>query len=351
RCLAPAMFKTARFKVHNPSNHKKAALKYALAQYHLTLRTVLETALSMDDLEGQIIAEREGKKRLDKSALSRLLYTLAPKDWVLAPLRDYLIGDANAMLASHFEKVLKAKNDSNPPSLHRLDPPALAEYLQAADNLANTAVLPIQGDHTAEIEGAREAGQNRLAKKLANIYSSRAERDAVRNLLRSLDVPLPRPIEFTRCEFERGFLLARKGNDIFVFVRMFSKRSRFAKQLLIEDGFVNCRTGEDIGGRKYPGLVLPLELGREYHEQEYLQHGSPQSAKLLIKRDNDGNEEFFVHIAFEFTPNAVVPVTVLGIDRGFAKIGTATVINGDGIAVIKGLELEGTAFRDALKAF
>src|SRR5581483_312785 len=71
----------------------------------------------------------------------------------------------------------------------------------------------------------------------------------------------------------------------------------------------------------------------------------------LIKRDNDGNEEFFVHIAFEFTPNAVVPVTVLGIDRGFAKIGTATVINGDGIAVIKGLELEGTAFRDALKAF
>ena len=36
------MFKTARFKIHNPSRHKAAMLMYALTHYHLTLKRVLE---------------------------------------------------------------------------------------------------------------------------------------------------------------------------------------------------------------------------------------------------------------------------------------------------------------------
>jgi len=39
------MFKTARFKVHNPSPHKSVILWYAMTQYHLTLKSVLERHL------------------------------------------------------------------------------------------------------------------------------------------------------------------------------------------------------------------------------------------------------------------------------------------------------------------
>ncbi|HWB82978.1 MAG TPA: transposase [Bryobacteraceae bacterium] len=343
------MFKTARFKVHNPSRHKQSMLRYALFQYHLTLKKVLEAALSLDDLESRIIVERKGRKRLDVAALSRLLYTLAPKNWALAPLRDYLVGDAKAMLSSHFEKLLKGKNESNPPTLGGLDRPEEAAYLAAADNLA--LIPSLAAEETEEIERARLGGQPRRAKKLSNLYSSRAERESVRNLLRSLETPVPRPIEFTRPEFARGFLLARKGSNLYILVRLFNKSSSYWKQAILDEGFIDCRTGELIAGRKYPGLILPLELGREYHEEEYLRYGRPQSAKLLVKRSELREEEFFLHVAFEFTPEAVITNAVLGIDRGFAKIGTASVVDANGVALIRGLELEGTAFHRELTSF
>jgi len=80
-------------------------------------------------------------------------------------------------------------------------------------------------------------------------------------------------------------------------------------------------------------VILPLEMGREFHENEYLLNGTPQSAKLIARRVPDDEFEFFVHIAFEFTPVKIETETVLGIDRGAAIIGSACVINKDGKVV------------------
>ncbi|MGA2628953.1 MAG: hypothetical protein ABSG54_01950, partial [Terriglobia bacterium] len=117
------MFKTARFKIHNPSRHKRAMLEYALTHYHLTLKRVLETALAMPNLPEKIsVPDKKGRQRVSRYAISRLLYTIAPKGWALAPLRDYLINDAIAMLLSHFSKLEKGKHDSNPPTMPSLEP-------------------------------------------------------------------------------------------------------------------------------------------------------------------------------------------------------------------------------------
>jgi putative transposase len=64
-----------------------------------------------------------------------------------------------------------------------------------------------------------------------------------------------------------------------------------------------------------------------------------------------GVTNFFVHIAFEFTPEPVTTTSVLGIDRGFAKIGTAAIIDAAGLILSRGLELEGTAFKKELQRF
>jgi putative transposase len=63
-----------------------------------------------------------------------------------------------------------------------------------------------------------------------------------------------------------------------------------------------------------------------------------------VHRDESGELEFSVNIAFEFTPKAVATETILGIDRGAAKIGSATVINAKGQVIAAQLEVEGTAF-------
>ena len=288
------MFKTARFKIHNPSRHKRAMLKYALTHYHLTLKSVLEKALAdPDDLLQKIsVLDKKGKPRVNQYAVSHLLYTIAPKGWALAPLRDYLIGDATAMLLSHFRKLQKGKHESNPPTLPRLDPLTESEIREAYRQFATTIEFPLKPQQVEKIQDAQEKGQRRVAGRLSNMYRSWAASRAAGELLRKAEGALPHPMEFTRPELGRGYLLAQKGNDYFLLVRLFAKGHRYWAQKRLQDGFLDCRTKEVIGGRVYPGEIFPLELGRDYHEQEYLKDGKPQSAKLLVKRGDDGKEEF-----------------------------------------------------------
>jgi putative transposase len=339
------MFQTARFKIHNPSRHKTAVLSYALRHYHLTLKRVLEEALRIPELQTMITKEnKKGKPTLDKSALGRILYRIAPKAWPLAPLRDYLIGDASAMLLSYYEKALRGDTEVKPPTLPFLDPMTEDEKQAAVNEFATTVHFALPTEDEQKIEAARAAGQPHLASKFLNISSAKAERNAYRGLLRKMEAPLPRPLEFTRCEFSRGFLLARNGDNFYLMVRLFSKGHRHWKKLKLDEGFVNWRTKEAIGGLDYPGCILPLEFGRDYHEREYLAEGEPKSAKVIIKRNDAGQEEWYVHIAFEFKPEPIATETFLGIDRGAARIGAGTVIDKDGIALQEGLYLEGQEF-------
>lgn len=343
------MFKTARFKIHNPSRHKRPLLHYALTHYHLTLKSVLEKALSDPDLLPKIsVPDKKGRPRANPYALSRLLYTIAPKGWALAPLRDYLIGDATAMLLSHFRKLQKAKHESNPPTLPSLDPPTEREVEEAYRQFSSTVEFPLKPQQLEKIKEAEEKGHPRVAARLGNVYRSWAATGAAGALLRKTEPTLPRPIEFTRPEFGRGYLLAHKGKDYYLLVRLFTKGHRYWAQKRLHDGFIDCRTKQLIGGRLYPGEIFPLELGRDYHEQEYLQQGRPQSAKLLLRQSEEGQEEFYAHIAFEFAPEPVSTETFLGIDRGAAKIGAATVISSRGAVIAKKMALEGAAFSAAM---
>ncbi len=347
-----AVFKTARFKIHNPSRHKRAVLSYALKHYHLTLKRVLESALSDPGLKAKVtVIGKNGKPRIDKAALSRLLYRLASKGWPLAPLRDYLIGDVMAMLMSHYEKELKGKNESNPPNVMGLQPLTEDEQRDAFVAFAATHEFTLDLDKAPEIEAATLAGQPHRADRLRNVYASRAAANAMRDVLRKLEAPLPRPLEFTRCEFKRGFLIAQKDHKFYLLVRLFGKGHSYWKQVTLDDGFVNWKTKESISGMKYPGLILPLEFGRDFHEEEYLEYGKPQSAKLLVKRSDEGSEEFYAHIAFEFTPEPVVTETFLGIDRGATMIGAGTVIDGSGNVISQRLDLEGAAFSRELARY
>jgi IS605 OrfB family transposase len=366
------MFKTARFKVHNPSRHKSVMLWYAMTRYHQTLKAVLEEALALPDLLEQVSQpDKKGKLRPNKFRLSKLLYTIAPQNWELAPLRDYLIGDAAAMIMSHLSKVYKGENESNPPAMPSLDAMTEEEFRQAYSEFADPqAELAVKPQHQEKIDKATARGETRVAKRLTKIYSNWAVSRAAGQVLRKLEGALPRPIEFTRNELGRGCLLAYCDGKYYLLVRLFANGHRYCDKRVLKDGFIDCKGERPIGGKTYPGLILPLELGRDFHEREYLTHGSIQSAKLVVKHaelaqgdsgrlperlekksSNAAEFDFYVHAAFEFQPPPVETETFLGIDRGAARIGAASLIDRQGGLIESGFDLDGSAFAVEMRRF
>jgi IS605 OrfB family transposase len=364
------MFKTARFKVHNPSRHKSTMLWYAMTRYHNTLKDVLEKTLAIRNLLEQVSElDKKEKLRPNKFKLSKLLYTIAPQNWELAPLRDYLIGDASAMLMSHLNKTYKGANESNPPTVSSLNAMTDAEFHKAYSDFTDPeAKLAIKPQHQEKIDKAAERGETNVANRLSKIYANWAASRAAGQVLRKLEGELPHPIEFTRNEIGRGCLLAYCDGNYYLLVRLFAQDHRYCEKRVLKEGFINCKTKEHIEGKKYPGMILPLELGREFHEREYLTHGSIQSAKLIVKRREKPNSQpkaldskpapfnaedydFYVHAAFEFQPTQIETETFLGIDRGAAKIGAATLIDRQGKPLETDLNLSGAAFGAEMRRF
>ena len=369
----PPMFKTARFKVHNPSRHKSTMLWYAMTRYHDALKTALETTLALPDLLEQVSElDKKERPRPNQYKLRKLLRTKLPRGWELAPLRDYLEKDAAAMLMSHLSKAYKGKNESNPPTLPTMDPMSDEQFRAAYAEFTNPeARLSIKPQHRERIDNAIANGETRVAQRLTGIYKNWAVSRAAGQVLRKLEGALPHPIEFTRNEFERGCLLAYSAGNYYLLLRLFAGGHRFCEKRVLKEGFIDCKTRKPIGGKIYPGLILPLEMGREFHELEYLTHGTIQSAKLVVKRRMDrlpkvagrasgqskaapfnaGDYDFYIHAAFEFQPPAIETETVLGIDRGAAKIGAAALIDRQGNRMECSLDLEGAAFAAEMKRF
>jgi IS605 OrfB family transposase len=367
------MFKTARFKVHNPSRHKSVMLWYAMTRYHLTLKDVLEKTLAIPDLAEKVSdPDKKGKLRPNKFTLSKLVRTIAPRNWELSPLRDYLISEASAMILSHLNKAYKGENESSPPKMPSLDPMTEDEFQRAYGDFADPGTQPtMKREHRDKIDAALSRGETQVAGRLTKIYANWAVSRAAGQVLRKLDGDLPHPIEFTHTEFGRGCLLAFRDGNYYMLVRLFAKEHKYRESKVIGDGFIDRKTRQPIAGKKYPGLILPLEMDRRFHEQEYLTQGSIQSAKLVVKRRpqlssrlgggphrklekgqfNAAEYDFYVHAAFEFRHPPVEIETFLGVDRGAAKLGAATVVDREGKLIESGFDLDGSAFAAEMRRF
>jgi IS605 OrfB family transposase len=345
-------------------------LWYAMTRYHETLKDVLEKTLALPDLQEQVSEpDKKGKLRPNNFKVSKLLYKIAPQNWELAPLRDYLIGDASAMLMSHLSKEYKGKNESNPPTVSSLEAMTDDEFQLAYSELTDPeAKLVIKPQQHEKIDKAADRGENRVAARLTKIYENWAISRAAGQVLRKLEGDLPHPVEFTRNEFSRGCLLAYCDGNYYLLVRLFASGHRYCEKRILKDGFIDCKSKEQLGGKKYPGLILPLELGRDFHEREYLTHGKIQSAKLVVKRrekpviaDTKNSQQpflfkaedhdFYLHAAFEFNPDKVETVTFLGIDRGAAKLGAATLIDKQGKCIETNLDLDGDVFKVEMRRY
>jgi hypothetical protein len=337
------MFKTASFKLHNLSKHKQAALDCALRNYHMTVKQAIETSLADPNLGGRVsLADKRGNLRPNGFLLQKEIRKTVPKGISIARLRDYAIVDAASMILSYLAKQRKGDKTVQPPTLPFLSAPDEKQITASMRVFCETISYPIKERHQQIISDLEEKGDCRVAKRMAKVFGAWATTKATVQMLRSTEVPSPHPIEFTRCELERGFMLARQGSRYFALLKIFASASRFKNDYVLQDGFVDLSTGEDLSGKKYSGFIVPLELGREHHEKQFIEKGRPRSAKLIRRKG-----EYYLNIVFEFTPQPIETQTVIGLDRGAAMIGAATVLDRDG-KVLDRIDLHGHSFAEAM---
>ena len=221
--MAEDAFQTARFEVHNPSRHKQAMLLSAVRSYHQMAKETLERALADPDALQQNCLGRPNAKGLAQPngfVTGKYVRSLTRKGWNLAPLRDYALADVTAALMSYLQKNHKGKNKANPPTLPSLQAISPEEYRQSYQDVMLQTEFAPKPEHQDKIDKERAAGHPRVAHRLERIFTGRAATKALSQLLRKVEGPLPRPIEFTHCEFGRGFLLARKDNRYYCLLRL-----------------------------------------------------------------------------------------------------------------------------------
>lgn len=351
--MAEEAFQTARFEIHNPSRHKQVVLLSALRDYHRMAKRVLEKALDDSELSTKCLGRPNAKGHASPNGFvaSKYVRDLTPTGWNLAPLRDYVIGDVTAALMSYLQKKHKGKHEVNPPTISALEPISNEEYRQLYRDAMLQMEFSPSPEHQEKIDKESEKNHPRVAHRLERIFTARAATKALSQLLRKVEGPLPRPIEFTHCEFGRGCLLARKDNRYYCLLKLFSPGHRHYEKKTLEQGFTDIKTGEDLSGKKYPGVILPLAMSREFHAEEYLRFGSPQSAKLVVRQDEHGQSRFFMHVAFRFSPQPLDAQTFLGMDRGAAIIGAASIVQMDGTPLVTGLNCEGASFAAEMQRY
>lgn len=352
------VFKTASFRVHEPTRKKIVRLTYALEIYHRTFQALLEKCLSDAGFKERCARSSTSKKGVTKTDYPdlqiakevRRLFDV-PK-WPCAPLRDYLISDMAATLGSYFAARKDPSIVTNRPTLRDLEAkPAeqLEADLQALIEAVDSGSFILSEEAQEEVAKLKSSGAPRKALRRFNVLVNRQAVKLVGKVLEKTEAGLPRPIHFEHCEKERGFLIVRKNDRFLVGLRLFGRESRYFTKTKL-DGLVDWRTRQALTGTA-PILLLPIEFSREFHEREYLENGKPKSAKLIMRRNETGDPEFFVNVSFEFQVEPIETTTILGIDRGWAKIASCSLIGMDRRLIETGIDMEGREFFDQQRRF
>ena len=300
------VYKTAVFKLHNPSRRRRAALTDIMKRvdraYWKAIRAVEQDVKALAGLSKQ--ERREDIKAIYK----RVNALMKPLPLPLSTKNEVMARAIQAQVQSYLE---------------------LLETGQEAE-------WPVEGDeHDPFYLG--------LEKLTQTLHPTGEEYNAARDLL--LTRPKrkePRPLNFERSNFKNGvLLLADDKNRLFVWMNLYPQDSRYAHKVVIKD-MVNTRTGALVSRRSTTGDLFPLACGK-WHYEAFIRRGRLQSAKL-IKRDDD----FFLAGTFEFESDYRETDTYLGIDRGIDNLAAYAVVDENGTTRKHG-RIEGTTLRDYQK--
>ena len=305
--MPASVFLTAKFKVHNPSKRKQAALDTALEQYTYAYQYLLDWCReNLDTLEEKGQSNGRYRETLVRGQLPKRAGVAAFQ--LHSSVYACLLVDVAGVITGYLS--LKRDNpETGFPTCRDSNPDG---YPNALDEFASSI-----GDSPEENEK-----RDRLLKvfkgSVMPVYFGRP--DAVPQM--------------------RNFpLLWDSQKERFSAVVYIAPKDRLEPLVpewnLQRMGWAS-RTGDPEAPRpkltasSRSALLLNLEMGR-WHRGKFLDPslaGEANVRSAFLSRDETAKcKAYYLHVTFEYAPEAIEPETYMGVDRGLANLIGITVID------------------------
>lgn len=298
-----SQYLTAKFKIHNPSNRKREIMDTALSEYTRAYKHLL------DWCEQNIqTLEEEGKyrNRYSETSIRKLLPRITQDDGFIihSSMSDSLLVDVAGAITSY----LSLKETDPATSFPICRDPSPEAYPNALEEFISVL------DDENEYNQKRDILLKRSRGDVMPIYFGGAD-----------GVPRSRYFSLI-CEPEKskyyGLVFLQPGR---------SGQRLETEGNLVRMGWPSTQppTGPMVKfTAKSSALILPLEMGR-WHKNQFIDPclaGEANVRSAFLSRVGDeGEREYYIHIAFEFPTEAIQPETYLGVDRGIANLIALTV--------------------------
>ena len=248
---------------------------------------------------------RAGKRR--EGVIGKLAWPMVKPLPLSNGAKAGLISDVAGQLSSHIELRTEQENPSTP---------------------------------TAARLNARQVDYEASLRQLVSAGTLEEENAARDRLFSEIRAGSRRPILFLKNRRDDGYLIlyAPEKQKFYIWLNLHSARSRFAHRIQVKD-LVDVRTGEIVSFTCATGALFPVEFGRDFHLERFLETARPQSAKLLER-----NGKFEVHVTFEYETPKVEPKLFLGVDRGIYNLASLCAVDEHG-RVIERLNIDGRHLR------
>lgn len=294
------MFLTCKFKLHNPSKHKRDVLMNAFEQYTLAYQDLLEWARENEDMlkENGQHCTKSGNCKYTAMSLSKLL-PKTDRD-LHSSLKDSLYRDLAGNLASYFELGEEAGF-----------PEARTFNEKKADGALD--FFSLVGSDLDDYNKSRD----NLLMKIHNGY---------------MPLYFSRPDGVSR---NRNFslLVNTDKRQLLATLYLLPARHKLCKPLGAKQGnLIRIDTGEVYTSNSKTAILVPLQIGRNgWQEEKFLQPAMDGEISVKVATLTKENDDFYLAVAFEFDePKPYKPETYLGIDRGVFYSMAYAIVNGDG---------------------
>jgi hypothetical protein len=229
------VYKTAVFKIHNPSKHKRAMLKDSMKRAHLAYTRLL--AHLVPDVERLAGMTKKDRNAEMQDRIYRFVRSLPVGQGAKAGIRIDVQGQVNSYI-----ELRKDQEGARISTASRLNGETPA--YDAA--LAELTALGSDLDRENEL------------------------RDEITRLSQS---PRLRPVGYYGNT--RGFYLFlwdEAAERYFIWLNLHPEDSRHAKPVTVRK-LVDVRTGEFVSFTSKTGAVFPLELGQSFHDTGFIKRG------------------------------------------------------------------------------
>jgi len=305
-----SVFLTAKFKVHNPSKRKQAALDTALEQYTYAYQFLLDWCkANLSTLEEQ--GQSNGRYR------ETLIRGLLPKRSEFPDIKFH---------SSCFEALQIDVSG------------AITSYLALKTEFPETNFPTCRNPQDASYPNALD--------EFSTFVGSLSEENERRNRMLKNARGSVMPVYFSRPDAvpkARNFSLLRDPEKDRFYALVYIASDNTLEPLSSTGNLERMGWAAKSGDPEAPrpkltattrsALVLSLEMGK-WHKERFLDPsmlGDANVRSAFLSRDESKKgKQYYFNVTFEYDPEAIKPETYIGVDRGIANLIGLTVIDKKG---------------------